>query len=214
MPAAQPYAVPEASGPTVASIDDPKELPSQTRPGFYGYDVPWHGRSRIVAYVVPPGRISEAPATVRALPIVAAMSPRLFSTGAVVIFEPEVASYRPVGADAARRPSRKPRPIARAAAYDDCPGGRFCMWDFSQYGGDMFTASWTDGVWRDMSPYGWANRASSYRVYRGTDALLSIYNAGQHPRECYDSYTASSTMSGTMNNNASSVFVSESDGRC
>jgi hypothetical protein len=72
----------------------------------------------------------------------------------------------------------------------------------------------TNGVWVNMGVWGWGNRASSYRVYRSADALFSIYINGQHPRQCYDSYTASATLSGGFNNNTSSVFVSESDGRC
>jgi peptidase inhibitor family I36 len=214
VPAGQPYAVAEASGMPVAHLSGPRQLPSQKRAGFYKYDVPSLGLSDIVAYVVPPGRLSEAPASVQALPVVAAWDSRLFTSGTVIIFGPEIAAYEPQGATAARRLGRNHRPTARAAAYEDCAGGYFCVWDFTTYSGPF--AGWgnTFGNWLNLGAVGWGNRASSYRNARSTDALLSIYNDGQHPRQCYDSYTASATLSGGFNNNTSSLFVSGSDGRC
>jgi hypothetical protein len=209
----QRLAVPEATSSPVARIGGPEQLRSQTRPGFYEYA--WRDLAApVTAYVAPPGRIDEAPASVQALPIVGALrESRGAETGTLIVFGPDAASIEPSVTFATPVASASRASARIALGYSDCPAGYFCLWDFDNYGGAMFAIGYTAGIWYDLGPDGWGNRANANRVRRSTDALLSLYNAGVAPRRCFDSYTATASL-GSFSNDTSSVFVSSSDGRC
>jgi hypothetical protein len=221
LPDGWPLDVPEAKRPSVPILDGPAGLPRQERPGFYAFDAPTYPR-QAVAYVTPVERLHEAPASVKSLPILDGAHG--LPGGTLVVFGPQVALFTPYGAYAATeaqgsrtlsgKRDRHRRVRARIAAYGNCPGGKFCIWINADYSGGMLYFTVTD--WLNLEAFGFNDRASAFRVYKATDALLATSTGGNGTRRCFDSYTAGwlGAVQYYIDDAASSVFVSSSDGRC
>lgn len=217
-PASSPHAVPEAQG-IAPRVAGPNELRQQRRPGFYEFGGGTLIGDTAVAYVVPMGRGDEAPPSVQLLPSYQALaSINAFERGTSVILGAGVSEFTPRASAAASRKLRsgkrssRRRAIARAAAYSDCPGGWFCIWEDRDYQDRMLKFQDT-GYWQNLGNYGFNDNADSMANKRGGDSLLAEHTGGGGDRYCYDSYSAASNLGG-FGDDASSVYLSTSDGRC
>jgi hypothetical protein len=211
------YQVPEAKRP-VPGVAGPSQLEKQRKAGFYEYGSGTTKGGRAVAYVLPPGQLAAAPASIKRLPVYQdiAASQASAATGTEVIFGPGVSLFVPSAATKARR-----GPLARMAhGLGDgfnCSDHYFCIYDDRGWYGRRPQFADT-GYWQNLGDYGFNDRADSVRNRRHGDSLLAEHAGGGGDRHCFNAQTVVSNF-GTLfwwnfGDDASSVYNSTSANRC
>jgi hypothetical protein len=207
-----PDFVPGAAAPK-AKVAGPRLLEQQREPGFYEFGETVTGK-KFVAFVVPQGRIADAPASIQNLPVVQAIADGSgdFNKATVVIFGPRLSLTAPGMSTVATTASNRARPIARAAA--DAYGCDYyyaCIYEDRDFRGRKL--QFADPGSNQLSRYGFNDAADSIRNRRNLDTLLYENwdgNSGSGDRYCYDSQTVHSSLGG-FGDDASTLTNSSSD---
>jgi hypothetical protein len=199
---------------SATTVLGPRALRVQRTAGFYEFGQGTTLGETAVAYVVPPGQADRVPAAVLALPVARAISPSDYATGTVVIADAEAAVWIPAGG-IAQTAARRPR--ARAADVDPygCPDQYFCIYENASFTGTRIQIHEIspNGVWTQLTDWGFNDKASSERNRRDRDSWLAADLSGGGTRHCYDSHSSAASF-GTFNDEASSTYNSPGDGSC
>lgn len=199
-PAHGVHGVPEAQG-AGTRVAGPADLHKQLQPGFYEFGDGTLIRTTAVAYVIPKGHGKAAPPSIQRLPSYQRLaSMNAFERGTSVIFSAGVSEFA------------QEDQVFGILGYNDCGGGLTCIWEDRDYGGRMLQFSDT-GSWQNLGNYGFNDNADSIANKRPADSLLAEHTGGGGDRSCFDSYSASSSLGG-FGDDASSIYLSTSDGRC
>jgi hypothetical protein len=100
-----------------AKVAGPQLLEQQREPGFYQFGETITG-PKAVAFVVPQGRLADAPVSIQNLPVVQAIASGSgdFNKATLVVFGPQISLTAPGASTVAATAATRARPTARAAA--------------------------------------------------------------------------------------------------
>ena len=99
------------------------------------------------------------------------------------------------------------------AAYDDCPYGWACLFNFTSWAGTMWKFQSTD-QWQSLYNYGANDAMSSWRNRRNHDTLLNLYDYSSAWEICMESQAAASSVYYAYDNRADAINNTLSDGHC
>jgi hypothetical protein len=202
---------------SATTVLGPRALRAQRTAGFYEFGQGTRLAEKAIAYVIPPGQLDRAPAAIKALPVVRDTAPGDFATGTVIVVGTGVAAWVPADGIARATSRAAERPRARAADVDPygCPDQYFCVYENASFTGTrvQIHAISSNGVWAQLTDFGFNDRASSQRNRRDRDSWLAENISGGGERHCYDSHSSDASF-GTFNDKASSTYNSPGDGSC
>lgn len=198
------------------TVSGPEQLKHQKRSGFYEFGAGTVAGDTAIAYVIPPGQLDRAPASVRATQVVRDIQPSDFQTGTVVVFTTGSAGWFPQGESARIARKIKRRPVARAAADAyGCADSYFCIFNYANWWGGRY--QWHDinsgSNWVQLSDWGINDWAGSSRNRRDRDSWLAEHHSGGGDRHCYDSHSSDADFGGWADD-ASSLYNSAGDAGC
>ncbi len=211
--------VPEAQRPAPAAAGL-SQLKDQSQSGFYEIPAPvYQGaiQPRSVVYLVKPGRLDEAPGSVRGLTVVRdlelSLGSRLDSATLVVI---DSGMARVIPAEWAGAAAQRPKARTASEPIHGCPQRYFCLFGAEGFGGYM--DPWHGPTYAGA---GWVNNGTNFGSsmvnYRDGDTLLADGQNGNGTRYCAQQQSEDSTFSNNPigNSSASSVaLLGSSPDRC
>lgn len=98
-------------------------------------------------------------------------------------------------------------------ALGDCPSNWVCLWQDSQYSGQMVQFQQCC-QWQNLADYGFANRMSSWANNRDFDARWAFLPNGGGTVRCMDSHSSVSYVTDPYNDEAESIRILDTDTAC
>lgn len=103
--------------------------------------------------------------------------------------------------------------VLASADFTDCPAGWVCLWEHSNYSGQMVAFSECCS-WKNLSDVSFNNVMSSWRNRKAVDAKIADFAGGDGDRLCLNSWSSDGWIGATWNDRASSIKVFSSDTAC
>jgi hypothetical protein len=101
---------------------------------------------------------------------------------------------------------------AAPESFDSCPSGYVCLFQDTNWGGNMFTT--TSTTWVNLADYGFNDLTSSWRNRKNVDAQVGLNPGGAGSKLCLNNGSYASSMPSGWDNVVSPVRVRDASTYC